>query len=158
MVVSVVQVDVCVNDCMRFNRLRNPQAVRAAVHQRCSVCNEKRFEVKSTSSGSRIVPRKVMYWFGLGATIRDRMFTDPSFCKHRTTGRVEYFYNTPEARRLAEQAGCDIMELAVSCYEVGLDWAQMFSSKVHSTGFIILRWVTGWQSFQQAGCGHVGWC
>ena len=56
-----------------------------------------------------------------------------------TTGRHEYFYYTPEAARLAEMSGCDIWELFVSCYEIGVDWAQMFTSKVHSTGFIMLR-------------------
>jgi hypothetical protein len=68
------------------------------------------------------------------------MFTDPSFCKHRTTGRQEYFYPSAEAQRLEQASGCDLRRRRdVSCYEVGLDWAQMFSSKVHSTGFIMMR-------------------
>jgi hypothetical protein len=87
------------------------------------------------------VPRKVMYWFGVGAVIKDRLFTDPAFCKHRTTGREDYYYPSAEASRLAQASACDIWDWAVSCYEVGVDWAQMFTSKVHSTGFIMLRWV-----------------
>lgn len=134
-----MQVDVCVNDCMRFPTLSTPHEVRAAVNQCCTVCKQRRYEVKSTSSGTRIIPRKAFYWFGVAATIRDRMFTDPSFCKHRTTGREEYFYPSEEAKRLAEKAGMNIWHWMVSCYEVGVDWAQMFSSKVHSTGFIMLR-------------------
>jgi hypothetical protein len=137
--VLVVQVDVCVNDCMRFEPLTTPQEVRAAANQCCSVCKQRRYEVKRTSSGTRIIPCKAFFWFGLGPTIRDRMFTDPSFCRHRTTGREEYFYCSMEAARLAEKSGCNIWDYIVSCYEVGVDWAQMFSSKVHSTGFIMIR-------------------
>lgn len=137
----VVQVHVCVNDCKRFGMLETAQEYRQKALETCTVCGERRFEVKMTADGvSRIIPRKVFYWFGIANTIRDRMFTDPSFCKHRTTGRREYFYPSAEARRLAAAAGCDIEQFMVSCYEVGLDWAQMFSSKVHSTGFIMLRW------------------
>lgn len=107
---------------------------------RCEHCGHRCFEVKLAADGvTRIVPRKVLYWFGVGDTIKNRMFTDPSFCKHRTTGRDQYFYPSLEAQRLAQASGCDISRLDVSCYEVGLDWAQVFSSKVHSTGFIMLR-------------------
>lgn len=67
----------------------------------------------------------------------------PAVACCRTTGREEYFYPSPEAWRLADQlqkvAGCDLMSRDVSCYEVGLDWGQMFTSKVHSTGFLMLR-------------------
>lgn len=136
----VVQVHVCVNDCKAFPHLDSAQAYRANAMERCEHCGHRRFEVKTTADGvCRIIPRKVFYWFGVGATIRDRMFTDPSFCKHRTTGRDQYFYPSPEAQRLAKDSGCDIMRPNVSCYEIGLDWAQVFTSKVHSTGFIMLR-------------------
>jgi hypothetical protein len=130
----------CVNDCKKFDYLRPDQYLTNA-NEVCEHCKQRRFEVKFVGDTNRIVPRKVMYWFGLGPVIRDRLFTDPSFCKHRTTGRDEYYYPSPEARRLSEASACDLWDWAVSCYEIGLDWAQMFSSKVHSTGFIMLRWV-----------------
>ena len=132
-----MQVHMCVNDCQRFEHLE-PHEYRQHAHDVCSICQQRRFEIK-VGNTSRIVPRKVMYWFGVAAVIRDRLFTDPSFCKHRTTGRQEYFYPSVEAARLAKMSRCDIMRTDVSCYEVGLDWAQMFSSKVHSTGFIMMR-------------------
>lgn len=130
----------CVNDCMMFDQLQTAAAQREKVMKRCECCGQRRFEVKLTADGTtRIIPRKVLYWFGVGDTIKNRMFTDPSFCKHRTTGRQEYFYPSAEAQRLAQASGCDLHRREVSCYEVGLDWAQMFSSKVHSTGFIMMR-------------------
>lgn len=139
-VVSLVQVHMCVNDCKQFQHLR-PDQYRDHAHEQCEHCKQRRFETKKVGNTFRIVPRQVMYWFGLGPVIKDRLFTDPAFCKHRTTGRTEYYYPSPEAARLAEASACDIWDWAVSCYEVGLDWAQMFTSKVHSTGFIMLRWV-----------------
>lgn len=130
----------CVNDCKRFAHLE-PEQYRSHVNDTCE-CGQRRFEVKQTADGLRILPRKVMYWFGVGAVVRDRLFTDPSFCKHRTTGRDEYFYPSDEARRLAAELGCEIRwRKDVSIYEIGLDWAQMFTTKVHSTGFLMLRWV-----------------
>lgn len=130
----------CVKDCQRFKPLR-PEEYRSHANEVCDTCQQPRFETKKIGATFRIVPRKVMYWFGLGPVIKDRLFTDPAFCKHRTTGRQEYYYNSAEASRLAQASGCNILDWAVSCYEVGLDWAQMFTSKVHSTGFVMLRWV-----------------
>jgi hypothetical protein len=130
----------CVNDCQRFKHLR-PEEYRSHANEACDTCQQPRFETKKIGATFRIVPRKVMYWFGLGPVIKDRLFTDPAFCKHRTTGRQEYYYNSAEASRLAQASGCNILDWAVSCYKVGLDWAQMFTSKVHSTGFVMLRWV-----------------
>lgn len=130
----------CVNDCKTFTHLE-PRQYRQHALEVCEHCKERRFEVKKVGDCNRIVPRKVMYWFGVAAVIRDRLFTDPSFCKHRTTGRDQYFYPSPEAARLARASGFDINRRDVSCYEVGMDFAQMFSSKVHSSGFIMMRWV-----------------
>lgn len=135
-----VQVPVCINDCRLYPDLDTAAKVREAAQLRCECCGQRCFDVKLAADGvSRIVPRKVLYWFGVGDTIKNRMFTDPSFCKHRTTGRDQYLYPSAEAKRLAEASGCDISRLDVSCYEVGVDWAQMFTSKVHSTGFIMMR-------------------
>jgi hypothetical protein len=134
---ALPQVHLCVNDCCRFDL--EPNEYRQHVDDKCPHCQEKRFELKETAGGVRMLPRKVMYYFGVGAVIRDRMFTDPSFCKHRTTGRHEYFYTSQEAERLAAASGCDLNSREVSCYEVGLDWGQMFNNKVHSTGFLMLR-------------------
>lgn len=132
----------CAGDCCRFPHLE-PHEYRQHVDDVCPTCQKKRFELKETADGVRILPVKVMYYFGVAAVIRDRMFTDSAFCQHRTTGRDEYFYPSQEAARLAahlqREAGCDLLSHAVSCYEVGLDWAQMFSTKVHSTGFLMLR-------------------
>lgn len=130
----------CVNDCCRFKHIK-AHKYRKHADDFCTKCKQRRFDVKMVGNTLRIVPRKVMYWFGAAAVIKDRLFTDPSFCKHRTTGRDEYYYPSAEAARLAQASGCDIWSWLVSCYEVGVDWAQMFSSKVHSTGFIMMRWV-----------------
>jgi hypothetical protein len=139
----IVQVPVCVNDCLLFPQLDSAEMYREKVMECCECCGQRVFDVKVAADGvTRIIPRKVLYWFGVGNTIKNRMFTDPSFCKHRTTGRDQYFYPSAEARRLAEASGCDITRLDVSCYEVGVDWAQVFTSKVHSTGFVMLRSVS----------------
>jgi hypothetical protein len=115
---ALPQVHLCVNDCCRFDL--EPNEYRQHVDDKCPHCQEKRFELKETAGGVRMLPRKVMYYFGVGAVIRDRMFTDPSFCKHRTTGRHEYFYTSQEAERLAAASGCDLNSREVSCYEVGV--------------------------------------
>jgi hypothetical protein len=128
----------CVNDCMAFPTLQ-PKQYRAHQDDRCECCGHKRFDIKTTGSSTRIMPRKVLFWFGVGNVIRDRMFTDPGFCKQRGTGRDQYLYPTPMAARLHQAAGANISDPDTSVYEIGLDWAQMFNSKVHSSGFIMLR-------------------
>lgn len=78
----ILQVHMCVNDCCRFPHLEAHE-YRQHVDDACPHCQQKRFELKQTAAGVRVLPRKVMYYFGVAAVIRDRMFTDPSFCKHR---------------------------------------------------------------------------
>jgi hypothetical protein len=105
----------------------------------CTKCGEARFERRQTANGTVLVPRKVFYWFGLANVIRDRLFTDPSWCKRRGTGRHEYFYCTAESARLHSTASCNPLDKDTSVYEVGLDWGQVFVNKVHSCGFIMVR-------------------
>jgi hypothetical protein len=126
-----VQQHVCVNDCHRFPWLDSRQ-YRQHQYDHCPCCKERRFEIKETPSGSRLVPRKVFYDFGLDNIIRDRMFTDPTFCQHRSKGRQDYYYTSTEAERLHRAASR--ADLDTSVYELGADWAQMYTSKVHSTG------------------------
>lgn len=133
-----VQVHMCVNDCKAFDHLE-PEQYSEKQFERCEACGQLRFDTKTHGSGTRMYPRKVMYWFGVGNVIRDRMFTDPGFCKQRGTGRHQYFYPSRRSRLLHKAAGCNPLDPDTSVYEIGLDWAQMFNSKVHSTGFIMLR-------------------
>lgn len=136
----LAQVPVCINDCQLFPELDSAGKYREKVMERCECCGQRIFDVKVAADDvTRIIPHKVLYWFGVGNTIKNRMFTNPSFSKHRTTGREQYFYPSAEAQRLAEASGCDLTRLDVSCYQVGVDWAQVFISKVHSTGFVMLR-------------------
>jgi hypothetical protein len=132
----------CVRDCMAFPELEPGQYCKEK-DQACECCGERRFDIRSNGSSKRIVPRKVLFWFGVDKVIRDRMFTNTTFCKHRGTGRHQYYYPSPAAERLHTESGADRADPDTSVYEIGLDWAQMFNSKVHSTGFIMLRCVLG---------------
>lgn len=132
------QKHVCVNDCEGFLDLA-PGEWQAHANDTCSKCGEARFERKQTASGSILLPRKVFHYFGLANVIRDRLFTDPSWCRRRGTGRAEYFYCTAESGRLHTMARCSSDDLDISVYEVGLDWGQVFVNKVHSCGFIMVR-------------------
>lgn len=128
----------CQNDCHCFPDLE-PSQYYAHKDDTCPVCQAKRFNVVVTPSGTRVTPVKVMYWRGLGTVIKDMMFTNPSFCSLRGTGRQEYFYTSKECARLHEKAKCSLADKATSVYEVGLDWGQPFVNKVHSCGFIMVR-------------------
>ena len=55
--VHEVEQHVCVNDCCKFKKLQ-PRQYRTAVFERCPKCKELRFDVKQTSRGQRVVPRK----------------------------------------------------------------------------------------------------
>eukprot|EP00882_Tetradesmus_deserticola_P025637 GHRQ01028178.1.p5 GENE.GHRQ01028178.1~~GHRQ01028178.1.p5 ORF type:complete len:154 (+),score=44.74 GHRQ01028178.1:1629-2090(+) len=132
----------CANDCMAFPHLQ-PHQYRAEKDQRCECCGHRRFDIKTSGTSTRIVPRKVMFWFGVANVIRERMFTSTSFTKHRGAGRHQYYYPSAAADRLHTDSRADKLDPNTSVYEIGLDWAQMFSSKVHSTGFIMLRCVHG---------------
>lgn len=128
----------CSNDCCRFPRLE-PSEYHDHQDDVCPKCQGRRFNVKKTPTGTTITPVKVMYWLGLGAVIRDMLFTNPEFCKLRGTGREEYFYTSAEAARLHQQAKVSLQDPDTSVYEVGLDWGNVFVNKSHSTGFIMVR-------------------
>lgn len=132
------QKHMCVNDCKCFEDLARSNW-QAAADETCDKCGEARFEKRQTANGVTLVPRKVFYWFGLANVIRDHLFTDPSFCRLRASGRHEYFYPSEESKRLHQTAGCSPSDHKVSAYEVGLDWGQVFVNKVHSCGFIMVR-------------------
>jgi hypothetical protein len=73
-----VRVPVCVNDCLLFPQPDSPQLYRQNVLERCKCCGQRVFDVKVAADGvTRIILRKVLYWFGVGNTIKNRMFTDP---------------------------------------------------------------------------------
>lgn len=130
----------CLNDCMRFPDLEQKDWAKH-VDQCCTVCEQRRFDTKTSASGAvTITPRKVMHWFGLGNVIRDRLFTDPGFCKlRRGNKREQYFYPSPEADRLHSKAKCSKDDRTIAVYEVGVDAGQMFVNKVHSCYFIMVR-------------------
>jgi len=134
----MAQKHMCVNDCKHFDDLDRSKWHEAA-DEVCDKCGEPRFEKRETASGTTLVARKVFYWLGLANVIRDRLFTDPGFCRLRGSSRSEYFYPSEESRRLHQSAGCSPTDLKVSVYEVGLDWGQVFVNKVHSCGFIMVR-------------------
>lgn len=135
-----VQQHVCVNDCCRFAWLDKRQYL-AHKDECCPHCQEPRFDTRTVgdSTSPQVKARKVCYDFGLANVIRDRMFTDPAFCKHRGTGRETYYYNTDEAARTHQRAGVSLHDRSVSGVELSADFAQTFHSKVWSTGFIMAR-------------------
>jgi hypothetical protein len=135
-----VQVHVCVDECCSFDHLPRKEYKRH-VDDKCLKCGQLRFEFKQTSSGRRIVPRKFYYDLGVESIIRDQLFTDVSWCAHRGQGRAtpEDYYTSTEAERLHAAANVTLQDLDTSVYELGLDWGNMYSSTVHSTGYLSLR-------------------
>jgi hypothetical protein len=96
---------------------------------------------------------QVYYDFGLDNVIRDKLFTDPEWCKYRGEGRDvdDDYYCSDEACRLHAAAGVSLQDRDISVYELGCDYANMYKNKVHSTGFLTVRCGSGRR------CKH-GWC
>ena len=99
-----------------------------------------------TSAGIWYKPKKRFWYFGLANVLRNRMFSDPTWCKLRGTGREEEgqshdFWHSEEAIRLDEATdyilGND--QKSVSTYDLGLDWGQPFTFRTWSSGYVALR-------------------
>jgi hypothetical protein len=83
----------------------------------------------------------VYYDFGLEKVIREKFFTDPTWCAARGKGRDTPgdYYTSKEAKRLHKKAGASLDCPYTSVWHLGLDFCQWFKSKAHSTGFLTLR-------------------
>ena len=100
-----------------------------------------------SSSGIRYKPKKRFWYFGLANVLRNRMFSDPTWCKLRGTGREEEgqpydFWHSEEAARLDEATDnifTDDKERSVSTYDLGIDWGQPFTFRTWSSGYVALR-------------------
>jgi hypothetical protein len=71
-----------VNDCCKFDWLASKD-YKHHLNERCPKCNELRLETHATSRGMRILPRKVFYDLGVRDVIRDKMFTDLTWCQQQ---------------------------------------------------------------------------
>ena len=108
------------------------------------------------SRGIVYKPKKRFWYFGLGDVVRDRMFTDPVWCKLRGTARPadahdamppempEDFWHSSEFQRLDDATGNILTDPAksASVYDIGIDWGQPFHFRQWSSGFIALRRVS----------------
>lgn len=91
----------------------------------------------------------MFYYFGVGNVIRHKLFGNPWFCSVRGTCRdtdKTGYYGASEARRinaLLRDKGADVQLTSSqnSIYELGFDFGQIFSFKVHSSGVLGIRWV-----------------
>ena len=73
-------------------------------------------------------PRKRFWYFGLANVIRDRMFSDPTWCKIRGTGRDEEdqehdYWHSEEFTRLDNATGNILTDpnKSASTYDLGID-------------------------------------
>ena len=84
-------------------------------------------------------PQYLLY-FGVGNSIR-QLFNSAEFCMRRAKDRdTNPWWSSPEARRLNEALGGRLfLDTTISPYALGFDFAQMFASKQHSSGLIMLR-------------------
>ena len=107
------------------------------------------------SRGMVYKPKKRFWYFGLGNVVRDRMFTDPVWCKLRGTARAadsgevmppgmpKDFWHSPEFVRLngATDHILTNPDKSASVYDIGIDWGQPFHFRQWSSGYIALRHV-----------------
>lgn len=99
-----------------------------------------------TAAGVRYKPQKRFWYFGLANVLRDRMFSDPTWCRLRGTGRDDPdqpydYWHSPEFQRVNAASGGKLTEegTSASVYDLGIDWGQPFGWKQHSSGYIALR-------------------
>ena len=100
-------------------------------------------QVNLVNGKPSVTPRWWYYDFGLQEVIKS-LFGDKDFCKLRTTGRGSPdndFYQSTEFQRLDAATGNRAGEHSSSCWEIGLDWANIFDRKSHSTGVLGIRCV-----------------
>ncbi|KAK9918436.1 hypothetical protein WJX75_004081 [Coccomyxa subellipsoidea] len=112
----------------------------------CPKCGEKRFKKVETAAGAVYKPRKRFWYFGLANILRDRMFSDPTWCRLRGTGRndpeQQYdYWHSPDFQRVNEATGAKLTAegTSASVYDVGVDWGQPFHFKQWSSGYVALR-------------------
>ena len=77
------------------------------------------------------------------------MFGNVNWCLLRSTGRAEKdssgYYGAADAKRIdrhLQSMGSDVRlsDQCNSIYELGFDFGQMFTFKVHSSGIMAIRW------------------
>jgi hypothetical protein len=131
-----VEVHVCSDGCYAFNDLPKDEYRNHSMDV-CPRCAKPRFEEKR----GRLVPCSVYYDLGLVSIIRDRFFTDVEWCAQLGQGRTlaDDYYTSAECSRLHQASGASLLDKATSVYEIGLDWCQVFVSKVHSMGILCIR-------------------
>ena len=140
--VKDVEYHVCVNDCHCFGRRPDKGLENSVATEVCPVCSEPRFTTKLTQTGVKWVPRKVFYYFELRQLIQRGFFGNKEWCGLRGTGRDEYpgdFYSSEEAKRIDARLGGALFHPDNSGYEIGMDWAQPYDFKQHSTGVVCIR-------------------
>ena len=98
-------------------------------------------------------PKKRFWYFGLASLVRDKMFTDPVWCKLRGTARPadsgeamppdtpRDFWHSPEFERLDRVTNKVLTTpgTSASVYDLGIDWGQPFHFRTWSTGYIAIR-------------------
>jgi hypothetical protein len=133
--VEVIQ-HACPGGCVRFLPLQRAE-FEEHQHEECPKCGAKRFK----RCKGRLVPAFPFIDFGVDNVIRDRMFSNPEFCRLMGSGRNEDgdWYQSPAAKSLHERARADISDPNTGCYELGIDWFEPFGKTAHSIGLVLIR-------------------
>ena len=99
-----------------------------------------------TADGVKYKPKKRFWYFGLGNVIKDRMFSDPTWCRLRGTGRDDEdqpydYWHSPEFACLNTATGNLLTDpdKSASTYDLGIDWGQPFEFRQWSSGYIAVR-------------------
>jgi hypothetical protein len=151
----------CRNMCCRFENIRRSEW-KDHCEDRCTTCEEKRFDVDWSNDNERIVriePNKFFFYFGVEMAIKD-MFASTDFARLRawqgarsqddiwTSTLVKEMDEKSDGKILAENevkvSSPDGIEetafLRDRCLiDLGYDGAKIWNHITHSTGFLAMR-------------------
>ena len=137
--VADVTVHVCDKGCKTFGtvaELRSlPKSFRPSLADVCDICKTPKYVTR----GGKLYPAKTFFYFGVRNAIQ-QLYHDPDFAGLVGCAREDNtYYNSKECARLHKEVGVEVNDQNCCVYDIGLDWAQLFHTKVHSMGIVALR-------------------
>ncbi|BDA42812.1 hypothetical protein COCOBI_03-7050 [Coccomyxa sp. Obi] len=136
---------VCKQDHCRFQYAPKHEWWKHA-EDKCPTCGEPRFKRKTSASGGLILtPQKAFWYFPIKEVIQNKFFNNTKWTQLRRSD-MEWaaqdpcnFFGAGEARRLNALFDGKLMHPHSGCYELGMDWVQVFNITMHSVGVIGIR-------------------
>ena len=134
----------CINCCMVWPHIKRAHYAKH-MHDKCSVCGEMRFNVRTYSALGRhsVTPRRAWWYFDPKATILD-WNKDVEFVQSKR-GAVErkeassFFHEERgEVQRLMARSNGNFLKPGNAYFEIGADGGQMFDKSQHSCVIVVM--------------------